>query len=416
MSGLFTSDFWDYLLPQLSNSEPAIRHAMAAVAAVHQQFVHTDRENKIIVDNSFVLQQYNKSIQQLVKDRSSLDSNQDLTLIICCLFICLEILRGNNSEALNHLEAGLKILCGHGKVLISQKRPKLIADSSKVELELSHLFSRLNIQMSFWGRPLYPFEPTDILDPNDPLRRFVMFSTIQDARHALNIIMAKALRFIRRTEGKCNSDEFIEEKMAHRRDLDDWLIAFENMMQHPVKHVKTLDPRVPLILKIHHRISIIWLETCIINDIMSFDNHWDDFEAVISFASEVTVYNSKLEDDPSSKFSLEMEIFPPVYFAAVTCRHPLLRRRAIDILSTYRRQECAWEPRERTKVAQLVLQIEEARLTSLPVEQRIPEARDRIYEAVSTEETPLNPTLIILLSKPDGPDSEWHSERHIVHW
>ncbi|KAL1859900.1 acetylcholinesterase activity protein [Paecilomyces lecythidis] len=271
--------------------------------------------------------------------------------------------------------------------------------------------------MSLWSRPLAPFEPGNVMDSKDLLQRFVMFSTITEARHALNNIMGKTLGFVRSVQNKCGGlqETMMAKKAVHRRVFDDWLIAFENMMNQPRKYIKTLDPRGPLILRIHHRVALIWLETCPLFDVMSFDNYWDDFEDIVSFASEVIAYNSKVNDS-SNKFCLDMEIFPPVYYAAINCRHPLLRRRAIEILSTYHRQECLWEPRERTKVAELVLRIEETRLASLPVEQRIPEARDRVYEPLSSEERVLNPSRITLLFKPNGPNDNWHSETHFVHW
>lgn len=66
LSGYFSSQLWNYQLPQLSQSEPTVRHAVIALSAAHERsFLNPSAET------SFILQQYNKSIQYLMEHLSA---------------------------------------------------------------------------------------------------------------------------------------------------------------------------------------------------------------------------------------------------------------------------------------------------------------------------------------------------------
>lgn len=87
LAGFFGSAFWERLVLQAAHHEPAIRHAITAIGALHEQhFV-----GKEIV-NTFALQQYNLAIRGLL---DPLDQQRkrgvDVCLISCILFTCFEV-------------------------------------------------------------------------------------------------------------------------------------------------------------------------------------------------------------------------------------------------------------------------------------------------------------------------------------
>jgi hypothetical protein len=59
---------------------------------------------------SFALQQYNKAISCLSRCLSQGPQSEEITLMCCVLFICLEFLRGNIDTAISHLLSGLGIM------------------------------------------------------------------------------------------------------------------------------------------------------------------------------------------------------------------------------------------------------------------------------------------------------------------
>ena len=95
VTGFFESKFWQRLLLQTTRCEPAVRHAVVALASVHERFevagsVSSDYEAS--VEGGFALQQYNKAINQLVGPISTQGQQAaDVCLICCILFACLEV-------------------------------------------------------------------------------------------------------------------------------------------------------------------------------------------------------------------------------------------------------------------------------------------------------------------------------------
>lgn len=94
--GFFPSDFWDRLVPLASYHEPALKHAVIALACLHERFENGDqsilKSNADVVDGGFALQQYNKAIRHLVSPRGeTVKPRLDTSLVACVLFACFEV-------------------------------------------------------------------------------------------------------------------------------------------------------------------------------------------------------------------------------------------------------------------------------------------------------------------------------------
>ncbi|KAJ9227401.1 transcriptional regulator family: Fungal Specific TF [Paecilomyces variotii] len=419
IAGFFASEFWCRVLPQLSFWDPAVRHAIIAVSATHEQRIlaassvqqstvsQTQRNEKL------VLEQYNKAIHHLITHSSSPTGGRvEPTLITCCLFIFLEIMRGNFSQALNHVEAGLNI--------ITDLKRRGILDA--VDKELVELFVRLNIQKSLFGRPLMTLNAPKA-DPDSSSCR-ASFSTISEARVLLDSLTERALKFIRLTKSgqdcSLTTTELLGVQTHITTALDNWSRQFERLTRS--KRIKRSDSRGPLILKMQYLVARIWLKTCLSPDEMVFDNHISDFEEIISIATtfindEATNPQKKESHDSCGSFCGEMGIIPPLYYTALKCREPILRRKAINLISSYHRREGMWEGILYAKVAEFVMAMEEEKQLSLPVEMRgLPASTCRVYEVLIPEEATGNSVRFLLLSKPDGVDGNWYSKTRSILW
>jgi Fungal specific transcription factor domain len=115
--GEYGSNFWGRHVMQMGHHEAAVKHALAALGAVHETrdlaFVRPDESLPGPVETSarrFALQQYNESIQQLGQRMKTADISSTRTALVCCLiFLTLELLQRNNDQAFKHLRAGIKI-------------------------------------------------------------------------------------------------------------------------------------------------------------------------------------------------------------------------------------------------------------------------------------------------------------------
>ena len=96
ISGYFPSDFWERLVPLAAYHEPVLKHAVIALASLHERFQKDDqsilRSNDDLAGGGFALQQYNKAIRHLIRPcEKNLKPRIDTSLVACVLFACFEV-------------------------------------------------------------------------------------------------------------------------------------------------------------------------------------------------------------------------------------------------------------------------------------------------------------------------------------
>ncbi|KAF5863442.1 hypothetical protein ETB97_010073 [Aspergillus alliaceus] len=409
-SGFFDSTLWSYLIPQISEGEPMIRHAMIAIGAFHAGF-----EDRALVDTSFALQQYNKAIRHLI-DRKSVPSSQDweLALAACCLFIGLEILRGNKKQALDHIDAGLKMLCQH------ELKGAAVGRTTEVYGELRQLLSRLNLQASFMGRLLYPLECSS----QDAAATGPTLANLSQARRHLDRLMNKGLMFIRSTDSNRNPQDvqLQQKQVIEQRELclefDNWLAALNKLVQKMGPWIQQKDLRASLVLRIYHRVALIWIRTVLAPDEGTFDLYIPDFDVLTGYAERAIQLTTAIEKQTNnqSRFSLEGELIATLYFSAVRCRNPGIRRRAIDLLSRYGKIEGMWNAKRYAAVATYVMETEEGACSGIVKTEKDVGVRARIYECIQPSGMEQNPCQVILLFKLDGGGHDFQRRIGFVHW
>ncbi|KAJ5990689.1 hypothetical protein N7522_010896 [Penicillium canescens] len=408
LSGFFASEVWNRFLPQLSHREPTVRHAVAAVSAMYEQQYHPNASQG--VSDNFALQQYTKAIQkfrqQLVNPRGS---DYDCLLVTCLLFVCLEMLRSSHASVLDHIQGGMQILLRQQ----DEKTNQLKKDT--IDQELCQSFRRLSIQLPLFGRSLIPFHPQTetALGPE----QIPIFDNIAQARDSMTILMNRGLGLIRPIgiDRILPSEEVNQQQMHEQRILAqafyNWNVAFTTMMQKPAKSVGILDSRAPLALQINYFISITWILSCLSRDESVYDQHFASFEASVDAAEKILTLSAQTANPSTPEiFSLDAEVVPAIYLAAMRCREPNIRRRAIAVLSNYPTKEGLWGQGERQyQIAKLILEIEERHYQHLPVEERIPRDSHRVYEALifPTKGTYLDPCPVTIMMKPHGLQGPW---------
>lgn len=408
MAGLFESEIWTYYLPQLCQTVPVIRHAAAAVAARHECLLHSHAAPKEAND-SFALQQYNKAIGHLMNHISTKDSKIDFTILTCFLFVALEMLCGNPKEALNHMQGGVQMLHQQGHLNgFASGFPE------NIEKEILHLGLRLNLQLSFYGRPLTQFEWNSV----DRVSAVNSWPDISQARYSLDLLMNKGLKLHRDVgiERPLPSFDMIRQQNRIMNELQDWKIKFDRLMKIPRKRITSLDPRMPLQLYIQHHVSSVFVQTCLNRDEIGYDNHNDAFEEIVCNAEKWMHFDRDIRQEAikhggySDKFTFEAGIIPMAYWTATKCRSPVIRRRAIDVLRYFPAREGLWKADYLSVVATMVADIEEMNVNNLPIEKRVPSDKDRAYDVLlrtGNEFALPRGSNAELRFKPDGCDGPW---------
>lgn len=135
-------------MPQVSICEPAVRHSLLALSALHESISYPggpehlkDRTNASTI---LAVVHYNKAIRSLIRKDNQL--SPDTILLCCVVFVCVELLRGNVKAALDHIQSGLKVL-QDVRSRTANPRPFCISSHpSTLEDSLDTVFARLDIQ------------------------------------------------------------------------------------------------------------------------------------------------------------------------------------------------------------------------------------------------------------------------------
>jgi hypothetical protein len=384
LGGYFDTEFWSIQLPRVAHSEPAVYHAIIAIAVLNQDHINVLRSEQEV---PFLLH-YNKAIH-FVKTRLQEGGNsQHVILLTCLLFICLEFKRGNTDVALNHLQSGLGIL--H-----SQEPNHEPSELSDISESLAHAFSRLGIQGSLVGRQPPP-GCHHTLKASNP--GHIPFSSIGEARNALIFLFIESLRpFTPKFSFEASFSTSFSEQARRATlisQLHQWNSKLGLFMTDTLSSPTPQDMRMIRLLRIQSLVAIIWNSTTIPSSDGSsiepaFDGYVNMFETIISlaafFINDRSTQNSRSDTSSSSaystfssntyalappiatttsrsktSFSFEMGLIFALYFVAIKCRSPTLRRQATYFLSLVEpRREGMWDANVLEKISQYVIEVEE---------------------------------------------------------
>ncbi|KAI0384426.1 hypothetical protein F5Y04DRAFT_229293 [Hypomontagnella monticulosa] len=389
--GFYKTELWGRLIPQLCNSEPAIRHATIAVGAMHAKFMGTSPSLRVqtfgILEgrHAFAIQQYVKALA-LLKDRlsnSSSSGNAEIALTCCLLFICLEMLQGNRVGAVEHLRTGLRVVAGiPSQVRLDYNtgerslvmRPK----ADRLLDQLTTLFGRLNLEIvAFCERaPAIRLAlETDMLVPTPPPSVLIVFSNLEEARASLDVLRNRALwvtgELLNRSKSKIKANtncwavqrclEYaasrtvdLSEDLALAKELRDvqrditlWLGAFRS-------YIASQEATPPaMFLEIRHFCVLFQAMTCQQTTEIVCDRFNDYFKRIVSLAA-------KIGSTQPLTFTIEAGVIPSLYLIALKCRMPEVRRQAISLLHHGTFQEGMWEGKLIAKFVEQAADWEEA--------------------------------------------------------
>ncbi|TQN70003.1 hypothetical protein CSHISOI_05626 [Colletotrichum shisoi] len=120
---LFRSDLLTQVIPQLSWTDPAIKHAALAIGA--SALGRNTREQRLLgtgEQNPAALKHYSKALSLLYTSPMS----PEKTLLACLLFIIFECLRGNSTAGLSHINHGFQVLDQHQHSQSNKLSPLLL--------------------------------------------------------------------------------------------------------------------------------------------------------------------------------------------------------------------------------------------------------------------------------------------------
>lgn len=371
------------------------------MGSLHAQYESANdlSQKDAILSHQFTLQQYNQAIISLRQRLSGGEELIEVTLMCCVLFICLECLRGNREVALSHLHNGLNILSS-----VSTKRKYNNTFSSDfVQKNLRHIFSRLDAQLTLFGKPVSDIYPSS--EHTAPPVVPHTFNKIFEAKTSMDTLIRSSLQFVQSTvKNKYTNTPTASVQMRQLELLagfQPWQRSFEALMKNTEIHHSLNDQREALLLRIHHKATVIWLSTCLKPNETVFDAYIEDFESIVSSA-----WGLAKIPNTSFLFALDMAIIAPLFLTAIKCRCSWIRRSAIKLLYAIPGREGLWDAKLHATVAERIVAIEEARLgeaDSMPAESL------RVHNAEILSDIAVDPprNYATFYTKPNGLDGDW---------
>ncbi|KAI9677499.1 MAG: hypothetical protein M1817_006453 [Caeruleum heppii] len=354
-AGYFDSSLWEQIVPRVGHDVPAVRHAIFALSALHEAELKSPVT--IIADGvSHATRHYGRAITALNQLITTGHGSLDLVLVACGLLVCCDVLQGNNLAALVHLQAGLAILSRErNESLRSSAEHDTVRsiDSEHYRLAAS-IFLRFDLQASKFAHRC----PSRISSPSPASDSFL---TLEQSRAALNEISHASYLFLRTggEEAKYLSlssipDQIIRTRASLETRLSQWFKSFSTFLRSSSTTLNAKDLTSAAILRIHYRSLRILLSTQFRSEQTAFNEHATGFQEMVDLASTVVAYQSALP--PTITF--DMAIIEPLYFTALKCRDPVIRRRAIELLGRAGR-EGVWHGQMMQAVAAHVVELEE---------------------------------------------------------
>jgi Fungal specific transcription factor domain len=348
------------------HSDPAILHAVLALGAAHRSHVLAHSTSGPSNAGSFsciAYTHYGKAIKHL-QTRVSLEGAENCrtVLIACIVLLSFDLLQARYAPALVHLHHGRRILKLQYGLKANTAASNLLylpPQTRTVDEELVYSFGQIDLQATNFGGGKPQFTFVDHPDKLDPSEHIVpdAFTSVEDAGRYIMILMNDCWRLMGLLPDNTKLNYANAEAVNHRFRLlascERWEQAFhKGNFPHPsAESARNPDSRKAVILQMHHALITIKVSVCLsYPDEMGFDSLLPYYSKIISLASGL------FPNLPT--FNLDTVIIHPVFSAAIHCRHPVMRRRAVDILRRSGR-EGLWDSRMTALVAEEVIQHEE---------------------------------------------------------
>ncbi|KAK6063902.1 hypothetical protein SCUP234_13224 [Seiridium cupressi] len=318
LSGPLDSYFWTHLVLQFSNFEPAVRHSLVAISSLYEDFHCNAKTANQLQANTFALRHYNAAIENLRK----LD-NEPLILLVCILFVCIEILQNNRDSAIQH--------CRHGVIMLQR-----IGNVWPWTVEhLSPIFRRLSVFPLFFGNSSDSFPRLGGLDAPIP----TTFVSYAEAQYCMDAIICRASRLIRHGDayriGKYASRPVDPELLEHQRDLQQTIEHWHASFQVLVEKLNLSESENTAYgnVMLRYRLARMWSRGTFEKDEVFYDDYIPDLTQVIDRAIEHSPNMAGTDvSPPRPRFSFEVGALPFVVFVIIRCRDLRTRLRGLQYL------------------------------------------------------------------------------------
>ena len=372
--------FWRDVVLRVSFSDPALRHLLAGIGALHESL---DLKSRTIPLEESARYQYRFSLQQCSKSLKMLSSSDGvppstaIILMSCVLFITYEACQNGVETAIQHLASGLKLVNTW-----KDSKASLRITPSEDDLVNAHLYpliSRLGNQFNVTSKQYGELDKAV-----RPRLKWTALATasqklenLEQAGEVLETILHEIIAMVE--SPKKPSDESLARiVLQYTETLKDWHSSFMLFVRRSSDKKDSSFPLEAISLQLRFYTATIVLGTFPFANEMLFDHYNEHFRNIILLCREFFQLEHGQGTAQEGKLNLgfDNEIIMPLWMTGCCCRDPYIRRDAIDLMYEIKRQEVVWGSEICAVFAQQVMMIEEEGLIvrkaeDIPHERRI---------------------------------------------
>lgn len=359
-AGYFYDEFWQRLVHQVSDTQPAVCHAVIAMGSLNYRFLRS-RMGGISepLNTAFPLQQCNKAIVHLRQNLTNGHMTRlrmETALVTCVILVSMMLLQEDAQSAGRHLRSGYKLLEDY---LREAPHP------SSTGFALSQALAGINLGwLSFSSSD----SATEDGDGSFACFRPMAHShseTLDDIQRASNFLLTLAPLVLSGNAKRFQTAQFDIDSEAHAilGKLRGWRNQVQRLSMHDPIRLSQRDLDALTLLEIWS--EALYIILMVKTASLSLENNYDEY--LPRFQNVVSLAKKLLTSDPSQtslpKFSVNMGIIPPLFFCAFRCRDWLVRQEALLLLRRWRRQEGIWSSGTTALILKRVIEIESDGLT-----------------------------------------------------
>jgi len=405
-TGCLASDIWDSLVLQLGQRHPSILFASTAIGSLYhyRELLHEGPSSATVAKTShdLAVTNYSKAVSGL---RSYLEAHQSsadaettyVVLTACLLFICFEMMEGNQALVMSHLAKGLGILRSRYIAptrLASAKGPVILGTDFPGTMDnLAEVFVRLDIDATLFGRrTTYLSTTCQCCCRGTEIGMPDAFQSVRDAKAHLDLLtnatftlrgklldMAEEHLAMRedvhagglpqeltdRAKYQCKMyavtkkiDLYANPERRNMLDQQRQILGAFEKWSKGVENIQDANNTVLTMLKIQHFFPFFILSTLQDDSETACDRFHDHFRRILDLGQKHAKQTTKV--GISCNFSLESGVLASLYIIALKCRQTSIRREAIELLRSFPTQEGIWSGRIFACYLSKVVEMEES--------------------------------------------------------
>ncbi|KAK1076363.1 hypothetical protein LTR33_009012 [Friedmanniomyces endolithicus] len=356
VSGYFVDPQWDRLVLQCCESEPVVRHAVNAFAALHEERFHRDATIKdgsgvLQVQGSFPALQYSKALQGLQSILRAQNVSVDLLMMCILLMVHFESLRECYVPALVHIEHAIQLLHSSGSFDPSKIDPSLLRALMRLDIQGSLYLGARVPGLAFYTIALDNTLPTEIHD-------------VMQARDLLNTWISRLFHFMRVYADEYKFDQVGMaplEVIARSQELAQTFAEIDRLlwdfMHQPTLKLNIREQHGLAVLRSRAKVNRIVAACSIYAETSIYDAYLTEFNEILHICTYVM--GSDNADRRLFSVSLDEGLLSPLHFVALHCRDSRIRRSALAHLQRLPTKAGIWHVEAITRTTQMCVDFEE---------------------------------------------------------